>query len=118
MTTAFLLTGLAAGVLGGFFGIGGGILMIPALVYLMGFSQKLAQGTTVAAMIPPIGLLAAVAYWRTGNVDIKAALLIAAGFFVGGWIGGSLVQYVPEVTLRKVFAILLVLVAVKMWIGK
>jgi uncharacterized membrane protein YfcA len=110
-----LLTGLLAGILGGFFGIGGGIIIIPVLIYFFGFAQHTAQGTTLAAMIPPIGLMAAYAYWRTGNVDIKAAALIAIGFFAGGWIGGSLVQYIPEVSLRKVFAVLLLLVAVKMW---
>lgn len=111
----FLGTGLVAGVLGGFLGVGGGIIMIPILVYLAGFSQHLAQGTTLAAMVPPIGLMAAVAYWRAGNVNLSAAAMIAAGFFVGGWISGSLVQGVPEAVLRKAFAVLLVAVAVKMW---
>ncbi|MBI2091934.1 MAG: sulfite exporter TauE/SafE family protein [Deltaproteobacteria bacterium] len=113
-----LLTGLLAGILGGFFGIGGGIIIIPILIYLFGFAQHMAQGTTLAAMIPPIGLMAAYAYWRAGSVDIKAAALIAIGFFAGGWIGGSLVQYIPEISLRKAFAVLLLLVAVKMWVGK
>lgn len=116
--TLLLLTGLAAGTLGGFFGIGGGVIIIPILVYLAGMSQHTAQGTTVAAMIPPIGLLAAIAYWKAGHVDIKAAALIALGFFIGGFIGGSIVQYLPEVPLRRGFAILLALVAIKMWIGK
>jgi len=112
------LTGLAAGILSGFFGIGGGIIIIPALVYLVGFNQHLAQGTTLAAMIPPIGLMAAIAYWRAGNVNIKAAAIIAAGFFIGGWISGSAVQNVPETVLRRAFAAMLVLVAVKIWFGK
>lgn len=115
MSISLLLTGLLAGVLGGFFGIGGGIIIIPALIYLFGFNQHMAQGTTLAAMIPPIGLMAAIAYWRAGNVDLKAAILIAAGFFVGGWIGGIAVQHVSGATLRRVFAVLLAIVAVKMW---
>ena len=69
-------------------------------------------------MIPPIGLLAAVAYWRSGQVNVKAAMLIAAGFFIGGWVGGSLVQYISELTLKRLFAVLLVVVAIKMWFGK
>ncbi len=113
-----ILTGLVAGILGGFFGIGGGIIIIPVLVYLAGYSQHMAQGTTLAAMIPPIGLMAAIAYYKAGNVNIKAAALIAAGFFVGGWISGMLVQHVPEGLLRRAFSILLLLVAIKMWIGK
>jgi uncharacterized membrane protein YfcA len=113
-----LLVGLLAGTLSGFFGIGGGIIIIPVLIYLVGFSQHMAQGTTLAAMIPPIGLMAAIAYWRAGNVDIKAAALIAAGFFIGGWISGTLVQNIPEAVLRRSFAVLLALTAVKMWFTK
>lgn len=118
MNITLLFTGLLAGILGGFFGIGGGIIIIPILIYLLGFSQHSAQGTTLAAMIPPIGLMAALAYWRAGHVDIKAALLIAGGFFIGGWLGGSLVQHIPEIHLRKAFAVVLLIVAVKMFIGK
>ncbi len=119
MNNIFIIaTGFLAGILGGFFGIGGGIIIIPILIYLVGFSQHMAQGTTLAAMIPPIGLMAALAYYKAGNVNIKAAALIAAGFFIGGWISGTLVQHVPEGVLRRSFAILLLLVAVKMWFGK
>ena len=118
MPISLLLTGLTAGVLGGLFGIGGGIIMVPAMVLLLGFSQHMAQGTTLAAMIPPIGLMAAIAYWRAGHVDIKAAALIAAGFFIGGFLGGTLVQNVSEPFLRRAFAIVLILVAVKMWFAK
>lgn len=118
MSLTLLLTGFLAGILGGFFGIGGGIIIIPILVYLFSFSQHAAQGTTLAAMIPPIGLMAAIAYWRAGHVDLKAAALIALGFFVGGWVGGTVVQYLPELMLRRAFSILLLLVAVKMWLGR
>lgn len=119
MNSIFIIaTGFLAGVLGGFFGIGGGIIIIPVLVYFVGYSQHLAQGTTLAAMIPPIGLMAAIAYYKAGHVNFKAAALIAAGFFIGGWISGMFVQHVPEGVLRRSFAILLLLVAVKMWFGK
>jgi uncharacterized membrane protein YfcA len=113
-----LITGFLAGMLGGFFGVGGAVLMIPVLVFFLGFSQKLAQGTTLAAMIPPIGLMATYAYWKAGHVDIKAAIFLAAGFFIGGWISGYLAQGFSEGVLKKGFAIFLAIVAVKMWFGK
>ena len=113
-----LATGFAAGVLSGFLGIGGGILIIPVLVYVLGFSQKVAQGTTLTAMIAPIGLLAAMSYWKAGNMNIKAAIFIAAGFILGGWLGGYFVQDIPELTLKRIFAVLLLVVAIKMWFGK
>lgn len=112
------LAGLLSGIVGGFFGIGGGIIIVPILVIFFNFSQKLAQGTTLAALIPPIGLLAAFAYWKTGNVNLKAALIIAVGFLIGGWIGGFAAQYVPEFYLRKFFAVMLVLVAIKLFLQK
>ncbi|PIR16586.1 MAG: permease [Deltaproteobacteria bacterium CG11_big_fil_rev_8_21_14_0_20_49_13] len=116
MNSAIMVgTGFLAGVLGGFLGVGGAVLMIPVLVFFLGFSQKMAQGTTLAAMIPPIGLMAALMYWKAGNVDFKAAILLACGFFIGGWIGGTLVQEIPDGIIRKVFAIFLVIIAVKMW---
>lgn len=110
----FLLTGLLAGTFSGFLGIGGGIILIPALVYVFGFSQKMAQGTTLAAMVPPIGILAAMVYWKNGNVDLKAAAFIALGFLIGGLIGGVTVQYIPEVLLRKGFALVLIFFAIKL----
>jgi uncharacterized membrane protein YfcA len=116
MIWGFLITGLLAGICGGFFGIGGAIVIIPALVYIFSFSQKVAQGTTLAAMIPPIGLLAAIAYWKAGHVDLRAAIFIAIGFFVGGLIGGMVVQYLPEQLLRKGFGVVLMIFAVKMLI--
>lgn len=113
-----LLIGLVAGIFGGFFGIGGGIIIVPALFYLFKYSQHLSQGTTLAAMIPPIGLLAAMKYYQTGNVNIKAAAIIACAFFFGGWIGGWLAQSVSDVMLRRCFGFVLLLIAVKMLIGK
>ena len=82
----YLLCGLLAGTFGGFFGIGGGIIMIPAMIFLFGMDQHQAQGTSLAAMIPPIGLLAAWRYYIDGNVNLKMALFICIGFFVGGYI--------------------------------
>lgn len=114
----FIGVGLAAGVLGGMFGIGGASVSIPALVYLAGFSQHMAQGTLLAAMVPPIGLLAALRYWQSGNVNIKAALMICLGFFVGGYLGASFVQGIPEPILKKMFGGLLFLVSLYMIFGK
>jgi uncharacterized protein len=114
MIIGFLLTGVLAGILSGFFGIGGGIIMIPALVYVFSFSQKMAQGTTLAAMVPPIGLLAAMAYWKAGHVDLRAAIFIALGFLVGGLVGGVVAQHIPENLLRKGFAIIMMMFAIKL----
>jgi uncharacterized protein len=118
MEITTLLMGLVGGIFGGFLGLGGGTLIIPGLIYFLGFNQKLAQGTSLAAMIPPIGILAALAYWKTGNVDIKAAGFIALGFIIGGFLGGTLVQYLPDATIKKIFAVFLIFIAIKMWIEK
>lgn len=103
----YIILGVAAGILSGVFGIGGGIVVIPALVFLFGFSQHLAQGTTLALMVPPIGLLAAMRYYQAGNVNLSAAALICIGFFVGGFVGANFVQNLPEPLLRKMFGCLL-----------
>lgn len=110
----FVLVGLAAGVLSGLLGIGGAVVIIPALVFLFGFTQHRAEGTTLALMIPPIGLLAVLPYYRNGHVDVRAAAIICAGFFVGGLIGGSLSVGISAPVLQKIFAVLLILIAVKM----
>jgi uncharacterized membrane protein YfcA len=110
--------GLCAGALSGVFGIGGGTILIPALVFLLGFTQHQAQGTTLAAMIPPIGLLAAWKYWQAGNVKIVPALLICLGFFIGGLFGAILAQQVSEPMLKKLFGGYLLLVSLYMIFGK
>ncbi|MCU0651348.1 MAG: TSUP family transporter [Candidatus Omnitrophica bacterium] len=114
----FILLGLVAGVFGGAFGIGGASVIIPALVYLAGFTQLQAQGTILAAMVPPIGLLAALRYWQSGNVNISVAALICVGFFLGGYIGAGLVQNIPEQVLKKAFGVFLLLISLKMILGK
>ena len=113
-----LILGLAAGALSGLVGIGGGILIVPALVFLFGFSQQQAQGTTLALLVPPIGILAAWTYYQKGFVNIHAALIIIAGFVVGSLMGARLATTMPGGTLEKVFGIFLVLVGVKMFFGK
>jgi hypothetical protein len=109
------LLGLLAGTMSGLLGIGGAIIIIPALVYVFGFSQKLAQGTTLLLMIPPIGLLAALSYWKAGDVNIGAGIVIAAFFFVGGYLGGQIGITMNEAILRKAFAVFLIAVAIKMF---
>lgn len=115
---AFMVVGLAAGILSGLFGIGGGILIIPVLVYFFGMTQHLAQGTTLALMIPPIGIFAAWAYYKEGNVNILAAALICLGFVFGGWFGAKFANMIPELMLRRSFGVLLAVVAAKMIFSK
>ncbi len=114
----FVLIGLVAGILGGMFGIGGGTILIPALVYLFGLTQHQAQGTTLAVMVPPIGLLAALRYYQSGNLKLGMAGFICIGFFVGGLLGASLVQSMPAALLKRLFGIFLLCVALNMIAAK
>jgi uncharacterized membrane protein YfcA len=108
------LIGLAAGLLGGMMGIGGAIVIIPALVYILGFSQQMAQGTTLIMMVLPVGALAAWQYYQQGYVDMRAALILALFFFVGGFFGARLAIQLPLDLLRKGFGILLTGLGIKM----
>jgi uncharacterized protein len=114
----FVGIGLIAGICGGMFGLGGGSVMIPALVFLAGFTQHQAQGTTLAALVPPIGLLAAWEYWRHGNVNIPVAGLICAGFLIGGFAGAHLVQGMPSPVLKKLFGVFLLVISAQMIFSK
>ena len=119
MQSIYLLAlGLFAGVLGGIVGIGGGVIIVPALVFLFGFSQLRAQGTTLAVLIPPIGLLAAWTYYKNGYVDLRTAALICAGFFVGGLFGARAATVMSNVVLEKVFGVALLLISLKMILSK
>ncbi|MBS1587808.1 MAG: sulfite exporter TauE/SafE family protein [Bacteroidetes bacterium] len=113
-----VLIGLLAGTLGGMVGLGGGIIIIPALVMFLSMDQRMAQGTTVAVMLPPIGLLAAYNYYKAGYVDIKYALIIAAAFIIGGYLGSKFALSIPQTAMRKGFAVLLLLIAAKMFFQK
>jgi uncharacterized membrane protein YfcA len=114
----YIILGLIAGIFGGMFGIGGGTILIPALVFLFGLTQHQAQGTTLAIMVPPIGLLAAWRYWQTGNVKLSPAAFICAGFLVGGLIGANLVQNLSDPLLKKLFGVFLLFVSLEMILGK
>ena len=113
-----ILIGIVAGILGGLLGIGGGIIMIPAMVFLMGFSQHQAIGTSLAVMLPPIGLFAAMNYYKAGQVNLKYALIIAVAFMAGSWLSSKFALSIPESALKKVFSVLLVLLAIKMFFSK
>lgn len=115
---ALILLGLAAGFLSGLVGIGGGILIVPSLVFLFGFSQHLAQGTTLALLVPPIGLLAAWTYFQQGYVDLRVAALVCVGFFFGGLLGARVATSLPTASLERIFASALILIGVKMWLGR
>ena len=114
----FIVVGLIAGVLAGLLGIGGAIFVVPVLVYIYGWEQHMAQGTTLAMLIPPIGILAAWKYYEAGNMDMKVAGILCIGFFFGGFIGGWLANQLPADTLRKAFGVFLLLVSIKMILGK
>jgi uncharacterized membrane protein YfcA len=120
MAREFLLVllGLAAGMLSGLIGIGGGIIIIPALVLLFGLTQHQAQGTTLALLIPPIGILAAWTYYKQGFVDVRIALFIAIGFVAGSYFGARVATRFSDATLERVFGFALLLIALKMIVGK
>jgi uncharacterized membrane protein YfcA len=109
----FVFLGILAGSLGGVVGIGGGIVMVPLLIYAFGFDQKLAQGTSLAAMIPPVGLLAAYVYYKNGNVNISAALLIAAGFLLGAYGGAIFATSINKELLQRIFGFVLLAIGAK-----
>ena len=110
----YIMWGLIAGVASGFLGIGGGMILIPVLGLIFGLTQHQAQGTTLALMIPPIGLLAALKYYSAGNVNLKIAAFICLGFFFGGYIGASLVRYIPDTILRRIFGFIMLFVSIKL----
>jgi len=110
----YLILGVIAGVLSGIFGIGGGTILIPAMVFLFGLTQHQAQGTTLAILVPPIGLLAALRYYYAGNVKLNMAAFICIGFFFGALLGAHYIQAVPDPTLKRLFGIYLVVLGARM----
>ena len=116
MAFVFLVIGLAAGVLSGLFGIGGGILIIPSLIFFAQFHPKLAIGTSLGAMLLPVGLLGAYAYYQQGNINPKGSLLIGLGLFLGAYAGAKLAQTIPGPTLQRMFAVFIALMAIRLWV--
>jgi uncharacterized protein len=116
MVLLFLAIGLGAGVLSGLFGIGGGILIIPSLIFLAKFHAKLAIGTSLGAMLLPVGLLGAYAYYQQGHLSTKASLFIGVGLFFGAYLGARLAQGLSGATLQRMFAVFIVLMAIRLWV--
>ena len=114
MSLFYILLGLLAGVLSGLIGIGGGVIIVPSLIFWFGFSQQEAQGTTLGLLVPPIGILAAWTYYQQGYVNLKVAALICFGFVLGGLLGAKIAVDLPSDVLEKVFGIALLLIALKM----
>lgn len=109
-----LVLGVVIGGISGLVGIGGGALLIPALVYFYGMSQIRAQGTSLATLLLPIGFFAFWTYYKAGHSDLKLALILSVGFAAGAWLGGAWAQHLPEIVLRRAFAVLLVVLAAKL----
>lgn len=110
--TEILLLGLGVGLLVGLMGVGGGIVLVPALVYLLGFGQHLAQGTSLLLQLPPIGIGALLFYWRQKRVDLRAGLVCAVGFLVGGYFGSDVALGTSREHLRGMFGVFLMMAAV------
>jgi uncharacterized membrane protein YfcA len=116
--TIFIIVGILAGIFSGVLGLGGGIIVVPALVYFLKMNQHLAQGTTLALLLPPITLLSTYVYWKEGYVDIRATIFLCIGFFLGGYFGGKIAVAIPALILKKGFAIFLICVAIHMFFKK
>ena len=113
-----VIIGIAAGMLSGVAGVGGGVIIIPALIFLLGMTQFEAQGTSLAMMIPPIGIMAAFNYYKDGYINWKYAAILAVFFFIGGYFGSKIALSIPQNIVKKSFAIFIILVGVKMLFGK
>jgi uncharacterized protein len=122
METSILLLltaiGLVVGFFGGMFGVGGGVILIPLLVYIIGMEQHTAQGTSVAILLPPIGIVAAYNYYKAGHVNIKYAIIIAITFIIGSYFGSKLAVYLPDQASKRIFAVVLFIISVKMFFFK
>ena len=116
MALLYVIIGIAAGLLAGLFGIGGGIVIVPALALGMGMEYKRAVGTSIGALLLPVGVLAAWEYWKSGNIDVRAAWLVALGITGGAWVSARYAQGLAPAVLQRGFAILLVVMAIRMWV--
>ena len=114
MILILILVGIAAGMLSGLVGVGGGIIIVPALVYFLAFSQKMAQGTSLGILLLPIGILGVIQYYKGGYIDMRVVVIISLAFLFGSYFGSKIALSLPQETVKKVFAILMLLIAVKM----
>jgi len=113
----FVLIGVLGGVAAGLFGVGGGVVIVPALIYWAGFSQHLATGTSLAVLLPPIGLAATIEYYRHGNVDVRAAIILAISMFAGAWVGAFLANHMRGPHLRLLFGVFITVLGVYLVYG-
>ena len=111
---SYITLGLIGGTFGGALGLGGGAIMVPAMVMLFGLSQHQAQGTALTVMLPPVFLFAVMRYYHAGNVKVQMALIICCGFMVGAFLGAHLVHYLPAAQLKKLFGVCLIIIGIKM----
>ena len=109
-----ILIGIAAGMLGGMIGVGGGLIIVPALVYFLGFSQHSAQGTSLGLIMLPVGIFGVLHYYRQGYVDPKVVAFLAIGFLAGSYFGSKIALSLPQETIKKIFALLMIVIAIKM----
>lgn len=115
--TMLVLVGLLAGIISGFVGVGGGVVIVPALIYLLGFSQLQAQGTSLGVLLLPVGILAVWNYHKAGNIHVSAALIIAAAFVIGGYFGSKYALKLPEHKVKFIFGLFMLYISVRMLIG-
>src|SRR5215213_7276593 len=109
-----VVIGLVAGILSGLVGVGGGIIVVPALVFFLGFTQHQAQGTSLGLLLLPVGILAVLNYYHRGYIDIRVVGIMAIAFVLGGWLGSKMAVSIPELTVKRIFAVLLFYTAFKM----
>ncbi len=109
-----VIVGIAAGMLGGLVGVGGGIIIVPSLIYFLSFSQKSAQGTSLGLLLLPVGILGVLQYYKQGHVDFRIVAIIAIGFLLGSYFGSKIALSLPQETVKKIFATLLLIIAIKM----
>lgn len=114
----YIIIGAAAGIFSGLFGIGGGVIIIPALIFFEGFSQLKAQGTSLVALLPPVGILAFFEYYKRGYADVYAGIIICSAMVIGAKFGAQFANMLPLDVLRKAFGIFVVLVGIKTFFGK
>lgn len=109
-----IIIGIFSGALSGLVGVGGGIIIVPCLIYFLGFSQKMAQGTSLGILLLPAGILGVLQYYKQGQIDFKVVVIVALGFIVGNFFGSKLALSISDTLLKKIFAVLLIIIAMKM----
>ncbi len=115
---SIIIIGLFGGILSGAVGVGGGLVLVPCMVYFLGFNQHLAQGTTLALLAMPVVALSVYKYYQNGNVDFTTAFLLGIGFVFGGYIGAVIANSIDAAIVKKIFSIVMILVGIKMFLGK